>query len=94
MAVARDDIRCPQCQSVRSVDTRQARRWRQGHITGVCSACRGRSSTRIAKDQHISYWLKLYGVQVPRGQKPRDVIAASGIPPDLARLAKDCWPDA
>ena len=85
-------IRCPQCHHVRQVDPRQARRWRENHIQGLCVTCRGGQATRVARDRDIGYWLKMYGVPIPRGTKARDVITASGIPPELAEYARNCFP--
>lgn len=90
--LAATDIRCS-CGHVRTVSHRQARQWREGVIPGTCATCRGRSPTRIARDRDVGYWLRLYGVDIPRGQTARQVIAASGIPPDLAEFAKDCFTD-
>jgi len=91
-ALHRDDIRCDQCGNVRTVDTRQARRWREGHIAGTCITCRGGSATRVCKDGHLAFWLTAYGVKVPRG-KAREIITAGGTPPELVQLAKDVWGD-
>lgn len=89
--LASTDIRCD-CGSVRTVDQRQARRWREGHIPGTCASCRGGSVTRVARDRDIGFWLKAYGVKIPRGAKARDVLTASGIPPELAELAREAFP--
>lgn len=86
------DIRCPECKRVRTVDPRHARRWREGHEPGLCAKCRGASPTRVARDKDIRFWLNQYGVQVPRGQKARTVVTASGLPPDLADFARSCFP--
>ena len=90
--LASTDIRCPDCNKVRTVDPRHARRWREGHEPGTCATCRGGSVTRKARDQDYAFWLRSYGVPVPRGQKATQVIAASGIPPDLAEFARSCFP--
>ena len=90
--LAATDIRCPDCGNVRTVDRRHARRWREGHDHGTCISCRGGSNVRVARDRDIAYWLRLYGVPVPRGVKARDVITASGVPPDLARFAREVFP--
>lgn len=86
------DIRCPGCGDVRTVDVRQARQWREGHIIGTCVTCRGGSKTRVARDRDIGFWLRAYGVDIPRGVKARDVVTASGIPPALAELAREAFP--
>lgn len=90
--LAPTDIRCPGCGNVRTVDARQARRWREGHIPGDCAKCRGGSATRVARDRDVGYWLRLHGAQIPRGQKARDYVTASGLPPSLAEFAKECFP--
>ena len=90
--LAPTDIRCPGCQAVRTVDKRQARRWREGHLTGHCVSCRGLPSTRVARERDIGYWLKLHGAQIPRGQKPREFLTASGMPESLKAFARDCFP--
>lgn len=86
------DIRCPQCNKVRTVDPRHARRWREGHEPGLCAKCRGASATRVARDKDIGFWLNQYGVTVPRGQKARAVVTASGVPPALKEFARSCFP--
>ena len=86
------DIRCPACRGVRTVDPRQARRWREGHIPGTCASCRGGTASRKARERDIGYWLRLHGAEIPRGVKPRDYITASGAPPSLLEFAKDCFP--
>lgn len=87
------DIRCPECSRVRTVDPRHARRWREGHDTGLCARCRGGSATRVARDRDIGFWLKQYGVSIPRGTKAREVVTASGLPDELAEFARSCFPD-
>lgn len=47
---------------------------------------------RKARDRDIGFWLRLHGASIPKGQKARDYVAASGIPPSLAEFAKDCFP--
>lgn len=86
------DIRCPQCKKVRTVDPRQARRFREGHIAGTCSVCRGRGATRKATDKAMRYWLTEFGAPVPRHMKARDYLAASGMPSELAQFARECFP--
>ncbi len=63
--LAATDIRCG-CGNVRTVTHRQARRWREGHIPGTCVACRGGQNARITRDRDLSYWLRLYGVTLPK----------------------------
>lgn len=58
----------------------------------MCVVCRGGSATRVARDRDIGFWLRSYGVKIPRGQKARDVLTASGIPDDLAEFARSCFP--
>lgn len=91
--LASTDIRCPDCHKVRTVDARHARRWREGHEPGLCASCRGGSATRKARDRDYAFWLKQFGVPVPRGTRAMDVIAASGVPPALGEFAKRCYPD-
>lgn len=89
-ALASTDIRCEGCGKVRTVDTRQARRWREGHIPGTCITCRGGSVTRVSGDKHLAFWLTAFGVKVPRGGA-RAIITAGGTPPELAQLARDIY---
>ena len=42
-------------------------------------------------DSHLGFWLKVYGVKVPRGGA-RKVIAAGGVPAELIELARQVWP--
>lgn len=88
-SVASTDIRCPRCGGVRVVDVHTARSKRTSRL---CAACRGQSPTRVARDRDLAFWLRMYGVSVPRGVKARDVLAASGVPPDLADFAKSVFP--
>ena len=90
--LVKTQIRCPQCHHVRNVGDREARKWREHHVAGLCVTCRGGQATRVARDRDIGYWLKMYGVPIPRGTKARDVITASGIPPELAEYARNCFP--
>ena len=90
--LAANEIRCPGCNAIRQVAVRHARRWREGGFAGLCNHCRAGYRGRAARDCDIAYWLKLYGVDVPRGTKARDHITASGLPPELARFAQDAFP--
>ena len=90
--LAPTDIRCPECSGVRTVNARHASRWRNGEFPGVCNQCRRGRTGRVATDAAIGYWLRMYGVDIPKGRKARDVLTASGIPPALAQFAREAFP--
>lgn len=90
--LASTDIRCPDCNHVRTVSERQARRWQKGEYTGRCSNCRRGHRGRSPRDSDYAYWLRLYGVEIPKGQKALDHVVASGVPPELARFARQVFP--
>ena len=92
VTVARNVISCKSCGSNRVVTDRHARRARQqGGIS--CVRCRGGGSLRHqATEEAFRFWLRSYGVQVPKGESARAYIAAGGAPPELVELARSVYP--
>ena len=86
-------VRCPVCRRYRVVGTRQARRIRAGENTGICSSCRGEEmDPRPCADEHLRFWLRSFGVRLPRGMTAREAVRAGFAPPDLVELAQQVWP--
>lgn len=92
VTVARDTIVCPTCGSQRVVTIRQARRARTLANGIPCTVCRGIGPTRPVRDEDYRWWLRRYGVKCPADVSPREFIVASGVPPELAELALDVFP--
>lgn len=84
--------RCDNCGGTLAVSDRQARRIRTGRSTARCGSCRGLNGA-VATETAYRYWLTRFGVSVPRGGRALDVVMASGLPPDLADLARDFHSD-
>lgn len=82
---------CGSCGAGLDVSARQGRRIRGGLAAALCRTCRGgRSYT--ARESDYRYWLARFGMSVPTGANALDVVRASGLPPDLARLATEFAP--
>ncbi len=44
-------------------------------------------------DGDLRFWLREFGVNLPRGAPVREFIVAGGAPPELVELARQCHPD-
>lgn len=92
VTVAREVITCSGCGGQRSVTDRSRRRSEQkGGIP--CAQCRGLSPTKRVSDGDLRFWLRSYGVDLPRAVPVREFIVAGGAPQALVDLARECYPD-
>ncbi len=92
VTVARDVIVCSGCGGARQVTDRTRRRSEQ--LGGIqCQSCRGFSPMKRVTDGDLRFWLRTYGVNLPRGVPVREFIVAGGAPQALVDLARQVHPD-
>ena len=78
--------KCDECGAGLQVGVRQQRRIRAGHCRSLCARCRGIPQDGPT-DADYRFWAERFNVILPTDVPARAALAASGLPPDLERLA-------